>query len=97
MLKALARFILRNDAPPTPERRSERFVTPSELDEALAKMQKELEWELTEWHEKFSTLHARLAKRAQRANGAAGHPIPTEQLEQQPRPSVLHHRRPGSV
>lgn len=100
MLKALGRWLLREDAPKTQPQLVERvvervkFVTPDELDAALKKFEERFEWEMSEWYDKFSTLHARASKRQQR--------------EQQPRvagsqpvegtvPSVLHHRRLGSV
>lgn len=66
------------------------------VEERLTKQQQQFEWEMGEWYDKFSTLHARSAKRQQRSskNGDA----PTPQMDSDgPRPSVLNYRKPWSV
>lgn len=96
-------FVLRRDQRPKEaakkqERRSERYVTADDLEERLKDFQKEQKWVLDEWHDKFSTLHARLAKRQQRA--AKQQQSEELELEEQPQGarSVLHlPRRIGSV
>lgn len=100
MLKALARWILRNDAPATEKGRREHFVTPDELSTALQKLEKRIEWELGEWYDKFSALHARAEKRAQReakknGNGRVAGGVIEEPAAPQ-LPSVLAYRRLGS-
>lgn len=97
MLKRLIRWLWPQEAPATHEGRRERYVTPSELEEALTSLQKRLDWEMNEWHEKFSTLHARLAKRQQRLAGTTGQPIVESEPPTPPRPSVLNYRKPWSV
>lgn len=108
MLKALARWILRHEAPATQEghidasdleAKIRRLVareferTQEEVQAQIKKLSDQIEWELGEWYEKFSTLHARTAKRAQRegkpVNGAPD-------AKAQPLPSVLHFRKPWS-
>lgn len=73
------------------------YVTPEQLEAALAKVTKDADWLLNEWHEKFSTLHARLSKRAKRAEPELqltnGHDVGQEE----PLPSVLRYRKPWSV
>lgn len=110
MLKAIARWILREDTtktlPPPREReqRAVEYLSRADLDAELKKFSERYEWELSEWYEKFSTLHARSAKAVQRAsknrgeeqlpsrapNGAAPHP-------DAPPLSVLSFRKPWSV
>jgi hypothetical protein len=100
MLKALARWILRSE-PVKTQRKPEQFeldlVPRAEFDAAIQRLEQRIEWDLSEWYDKFSTLHARTAKRAQRQqNGKGG-----EQVEQsqptEPRRSVLAYRKPWSV
>lgn len=55
------------DPDDTPSARKIRALVDARLDEALERFQKEQEFELNEWYEKFNTLHARLAKRVSRA------------------------------
>ncbi len=84
-----------------PEPRKATKTVPRLLEDAVTQEQLELfkkdidqrtEWVLNEWYEKFSTLHARLSKRASRAAGAP--PPPAEPVNDQP--SVLQFRRMGS-
>lgn len=97
MLRALARWILRNDAQPTAERHKPEGITREEVEALLDEYMKQINYEWTEWYEKFDKLHLRLAKRAQRAQ--------SEQQQQQPLSdggepttrSVLSYRRMGSV
>lgn len=99
MLKALARYILRKDAPATEKGRTERVVTPEDLAKEIQRLEQKIEWELGEWYDKFSALHARAEKRAQREqkkNGNGnGNPVVVEQREPS-RVSVLANRRAWS-
>lgn len=105
MLKALARYILRNEAKPTPRRHEERSLTRSDVTEILDEYMKQINYEWNEWYEKFDKLHLRLAKRAAREAGPQGTPPKGPQKgkpngadhEQVVMPSALHFRRPGSV
>ena len=105
MLKAWIRRFLSLDAPPTLPGRIPQWVTRDELDERLDAERKRSEWELNEWYEKFSTLHARLTKRVQRAShsdGAAVAASPNEpegerSRDTRPLPSALTYRKPWSV
>jgi len=101
MLKALFRYFWPLDAEKTqarPEQLSLDLVTRAEFDAAIQKIEQRVEWDLSEWYDKFSTLHARAAKRVQRekqpANGGG-----QEQQSAEPAPlSILHMRRkPWSV
>lgn len=67
-------------------------VTQEQLELFKKDIDQRTEWVLNEWYEKFSTLHARLSKRASRAAGAP--PPPVDQVDNQP--SVLQFRRMGS-
>lgn len=75
MLKALVRWLWPQEAAPTRKGHSTSYLTSEELEERLGEFSKQHEWLLNEWYEKFSTLHARLAKRAQRDA-----PPPPEQM-----------------
>jgi len=83
----------RKDAPQTPERPRADYVTREQLELALEKHSKDLEWEWTEMYDKFQKLHLRLTKRDKRSQ---------EQLQMghegvdEPRTSVLNFRRLGS-
>lgn len=68
----------------------EAFVTREELDAAIEKVAKDLEWEWTEMYEKFENLHLRLAKRDARAKAK-----PDEQIEhiEQPVLDIRQYRR----
>lgn len=83
------------EAPKKQERRNAEYVTAEQLEERLAKFAKAQEWEMDEWYEKFSTLHARLAKRQQRQRKQEEQE--EFELEEEPAPSVVHLRRLGSV
>lgn len=85
------------DAPKTQARPVQKFVTHEELDEAIEKAAKRLEWEWTEMYEKFNTLHLRLAKRANRQRKVEEEQEHVEQEEQEPAQlSILPYRRLGS-
>jgi len=99
VLKALARWILRKDAVSAPEGPKSRFITPEDLHSELQKLEKRVEWEMDEWYDKFSALHARAEKRHQRENkkngNGTGHD--TAVIGEQPRRvSVLANRKPWS-
>lgn len=107
LLGALALFAFKRyqrpqDAPKTQRKQQESvndWVSRADFDAAIQKLEQRIEWDLSEWYDKFSTLHARTAKRAQRANQQGGNGK-SEQLEiEQPaaRPSALHYRKPWSV
>lgn len=94
MLKALWNWLWPKDAPATSKRRDDKFVTPEQLELALAEATKELTYEWNEWYEKFNALHLRLSKRERRSrqvNDSA-----QAEIEEQPQPSVLAFRRLGS-
>jgi BMFP domain-containing protein YqiC len=96
MLKALARYILRQEPEKTQPQRTASVVdsvSREEFDAAIQKLEQRIEWDLSEWYDKFSTLHARTAKRSQRAQQAQ----PELPMEPTPRPSVLNYRKPWSV
>ena len=97
---ALAYALLRARRPEEPQEPEEDeaqlrldFVTHEQLDQKLSQEAKKWEWLLDEWHEKFSTLHARLAKRTKTHQQQ-------QQVEQEqpdiPRLSAAHLRRVGS-
>lgn len=94
VLLALDRRGKPEEAAPKQKGRSERFVTHEQLEERLEEEAKRMQWANEEWHEKFSTLHARLAKRVKRSEK----PEPEVEEEEQPELSpVLARRRLGSV
>lgn len=93
MLKALWRYLWPLEAEKPQSGQRERYVTDEQLELALEKFSRNQEYELNEWYEKFSTLHARLSKRDKRKATAV------EQEEQdivEPPISVLQFRRLGS-
>ncbi len=93
MLKALWRYLWPKDTESQQKVRREHYVTDEQLELALQKFSKEQEFEMNEWYDKFSTLHARLTKRDKRK----ATPVEQEQLEDEEfRPSVIHLRRFGS-
>lgn len=103
MLKAIARFILRNEATPTPPRHEEHGVTQEQLQESLDAHMRDITYEWNEMYEKFEKLHLRLAKRADREQkkqlqqrGVAGNDE-ERYTEGEQRPSVIHLRRFGSI
>ncbi len=96
MLKALARYILRGEPEKTqqlPPQLVGNSVSREEFDAAIQRLEQRIEWDLSEWYDKFSTLHARTAKRQQRGKQQQELEIP----EPEPRPSVLNYRKPWSV
>lgn len=96
MLKALVRWLWPREAPPTSPGHSPGFVTHAELDAIIAKFEQRTEFELGEWFDKFSALHARTEKRVQRDRTNKGNG--TVQVEEPPRAtSVLAYRKPWSV
>jgi len=101
MLKALARYILRGEATPTHHGHNTNYVSREELEKALHDFEQRTEWELGEWYDKFSTLHARAEKRvnreARKQGRAPGAPNGHAAEEESPRPSVLALRKPWSV
>lgn len=97
MLKAFARWILRNDAPATVERPQRDSLTREQVTEMLDEYMKEISYEWTEWYEKFNKLHLRLAKRAQRSQSGEQQQQPLSDGDQPTPRSVLNYRRMGSV
>lgn len=73
-------------------------MTHEEMSDLLVAFRRDVEFDMNEWYEKFSTLHARLTKRVKRAadaptvvNGHDADPPPQ-------RKSILHVRRsPWSI
>jgi len=106
LLKALARYLLRNDAPQTlpgptaapvaPVGPPPNYVTRDELDGILAKFEQRTEFELGEWFDKFSALHARTEKRVNRDRANKGNG-PAQVEQPAPLPSILSLRKPWSV
>lgn len=97
MLKAALRRWL--DLEPAKRQKEPRtaFVTYEEM-EAYVQMKLEgMEFEMNEWHEKFSTLHARLSKREKKTAPKPQSPNNGETEEQERLPSVLNFRKPWSV
>lgn len=99
MLKALARWILRNDAPKKRQRHEPEYLTREEAKELFDELSKQLVYEWNEWYEKFDKLHLRLAKRADRerrkAEENSNHAFSEEQ--QEALPSALNFRGNWSV
>jgi len=101
MLKALFRYLWPAEpekSQPRAEQLSLDLVTRAEFDAAIQKIEQRVEWDLSEWYDKFSTLHARAAKRVQ-SQGKHDHGVRQEQQAEPTGPaSILHHRRkPWSV
>lgn len=97
MLKAFWRKLWPLDAAktqPEPHPSVYDWVSRADFEAAIQKLEQRIEWDLSEWYDKFSTLHARTAKRQQRAHKQNDNGV--EQVEQPPRPSVLHYRKPWS-
>jgi len=106
LLKALARYLLRNEAEPTqpgpiaapvaPVGPPPNYVTRDELDRIIEKFQQQTDFEMGEWFDKFSALHARTEKRVNRDRANKGNgPVQVEQPA--PLPSILSLRKPWSV
>lgn len=88
----LAAFRLKKspEAKPTPKRHEADFVTREQLDAAIEKVAKDLEWEWTEMYDKFEKLHLRLAKRDARAKAKPDEQLP---LEERPVLDIRQYRR----
>lgn len=96
MLKALVRWLWPPEAPRTQAEPVAAYITRDEFEREMRKFEERTEFEMGEWYDKFSTLHARTEKRVNRdrkdkGNGAA---VVEQSLE---RPSVLAYRKPWSV
>ena len=96
MLRALWRWLWPREAPQTATGPSLNYVTREELDLVIAKFEQRQEFELGEWFDKFSALHARTEKRVNRDRARQNNnSAPTD--EPLDRPSVLALRRPWSA
>lgn len=87
------------EAKKTRKQPAETFVTHEELEEALDKHRKDLEWEWTEMYEKFEKLHLRLAKREKREQEKDQRQLPLSGNDDEPDGSVsiIHLRKQGSL
>lgn len=96
MLKALVRWLWPVEAPRNPPGHSPSYVTRDELDAIIAKFEQRTEFELGEWFDKFSALHARTEKRVNRdkKNRVDINPAADGPME---RVSALQFRKPWSV
>jgi hypothetical protein len=80
-----------------------KYVTRAEFEREIERVQQDADYLFNEWHEKFSTLHARLTKRAKRdtvplmQNGDSQRENGQRELPASPLPSALPFRRHGSV
>lgn len=72
------------------------WVSRAEFDAAIQKLEQRIEWDLSEWYDKFSTLHARTAKRQQRSQQGGKGGTAEQEPPPDSRPSVLHYRKPWS-
>lgn len=98
-------LFVRRSSPVQPEAKrtrkqpAETFVTHDELEEALDKHRKDLEWEWTEMYEKFEKLHLRLAKREKREQEKEQRQLPLSGNDDEPDGSVsiIHLRKQGSL
>jgi len=96
MLKAFLRWLWPPEAQQTLDRLTAQYVTTAELEDRLKQFEKETEWMMDEWYEKFSTLHARAEKRVNRDKKNRAER--GEVVEEEPqRVSALMFRRPGSA
>lgn len=96
MLRTFLRWLIGDQAPPTQPRRDDDAVTRDEFEARMKDFDQRTEWVLNEWHEKFSTLHARLSKRAQRAGSSHAPPPVSVPDVPEPLPSALNFRRSWS-
>ena len=101
MLLAFWRWLWPRETVQTPPRHAESELTREQVLEiveaALEEHMRDINFEWTEWYEKFDKLHLRLAKRAARASNGQ-QPPPPHGVEQDEKPvSALHFRRLGSV
>lgn len=91
MLKALRKALSGKEAEKTPCGCKDDYLTEGQLHEILEDYMKQINFEWTEWYEKFDKLHMRLSKREQRKREVV-------QDEQESIPlSVLPYRRITSV
>lgn len=102
MLKALIRWLWPPEAPRRTKDAADDYITRAEFEREIERITKDAEWLFNEWHEKFSALHARLTKRAQRSHSSGDGPAPSQNGQDVPepgaaRPSVLAYRKPWSV
>ncbi len=96
MLKALVRWLWPVEAPRTPSGHNPDAITRAEVEQLIAKFEQRTEFELGEWYDKFSALHARTEKRVNRDRKNNGQEAPRlEQLDKAV--SALHYRKPWSV
>lgn len=63
VLKWLRLVFGRREPPATLAEPSDRYITVREFEARISEELERFDWKRDEWHEKFSTLHARLAKR----------------------------------
>ena len=96
MLKALVRWLWPVEAPRTPSGHNPDYVTRAELAAEIAKFEQRTEFELGEWYDKFSALHARAEKRVNRDKRNRDEPTPRADQLNQPL-SALAFRKPWSV
>lgn len=95
MLLAFFRRLLIGDTVKTRADKAVEYVTTEQLELALENHARDLEYEWNEWYEKFSKLHLRLSKRADRERKQQEAQV--EEYEESPRTTALHYRRPWSV
>lgn len=101
MLKAFFRWLVGPDAPQTHPTQQIRYIDREEFERELKKFAERTEWEMGEWFDKFSALHARTEKRINREKkkdqGGQGHELENGHAPAF-RPSVLAYKRsPWSV
>jgi len=96
MLKALVRWLWPVEAPRTPSGHNPDAITRAEVEQLIAKFEQRTEFELGEWYDKFSALHARAEKRVNRDKRNRDEPTARPDQLNQPL-SVLSFRKPWSV
>lgn len=95
MLKALIRWLWPSEPPRTLPGPNPGFVTHAELEAIIAKFEQRTEFELGEWFDKFSALHARTEKRVNRDRAKQGNGV--ERVDETARTiGVLALRKPWS-
>ena len=101
MLKALFRWLWPPEPPGRIKDAVPDYITRAEFEREIEAVKKDADFLFNEWHEKFSTLHARLTKRIQRATHTEGGKAPSHQGNDEERPeglpSALSFRKPWSV
>jgi hypothetical protein len=99
MLKALWRWFWPQDPAKTLKSQLElelHYIPRAEFESEMQKLRDRVEWDLSEWYDKFSTLHARTAKRQQRSQQqTAGEQV--EQVQPERPKSALQFRKPWSL